>query len=136
MNGWIPMIILLVPLLAACSSAAAGTDGGAGSPSAAAPAQPQTSISRPAARPGAATAQDADLVARGKVIFEQTAGGVGCQFCHGLDAKGKAEFASPDIRAKQFDDVTQAMATRPLMSGVKLSDAEVRAVVAYLGTLP
>ncbi len=93
------------------------------------------SVSR-SARSGPAVAQDPDLVAKGKVIFEQTTGGVGCQYCHGLDGKGKAEFASPDIRGKQPEDVIQAMATRPLMSMVKLSDSEVRAVVAYLAVLP
>lgn len=96
------------------------------------------SVARPSGRaaPGAAVGSDQDLVARGKVIFEQAAGGVGCAFCHGLDGRGKAEFASPDIRGKGAADVLDAMATRTLMNSVKLSDEEVRAVVAYLAVLP
>jgi mono/diheme cytochrome c family protein len=123
-------------MLTACSGGAAAsatagqlgatTQGGA----------PQVASVSRTGRPGTTAAQDPDLVAKGKVIFEQTAGGVGCQYCHGLDGKGKSEFASPDIRGKQAEDVVQAMATRTLMAGVKLSDPEVRAVVAYLGTLP
>jgi mono/diheme cytochrome c family protein len=133
---WIAGVAILGLVVLACSAPSAS--GGAASDSAR-PGQPgPASPPRSAARPGAGTtaSQDSDLVARGKVIFDQTAGGVGCQYCHGLDGKGKAEFAAPDIRGKQEEDVIQAVATRPLMSIVKLSDSEVRAVVAYLATLP
>ena len=127
-------ITLVGFVLTACSGGAASPASSGQSAANPAPTQAAGSVSR-SARPGAAVAQDPDLVAKGKVIFEQTAGGVGCQYCHGLDGKGKSEFASPDIRAKQPEDVIQAMATRPLMSIVKLSDSEVRAVVAYLAVL-
>jgi mono/diheme cytochrome c family protein len=79
---------------------------------------------------------DAALVAEGEQIFLKTAGGVGCQYCHGVDGKGLPEAAAPDIRGKDYLAVTDALITRAQMSFISLTDHEIRAVVAYLATLP
>jgi mono/diheme cytochrome c family protein len=76
-----------------------------------------------------------ELVAMGKVLYEETAGGIGCAYCHGLDGLGKPELASPDIRGKGISDIVDALATRAQMTTIVLSDAEIKAVAAYLQTL-
>ncbi len=78
---------------------------------------------------------DAALIAEGEQIFLKTAGGVGCAYCHGVDAMGNPEFAAPDIRGKTYDLVADALITRAQMSFISLTDHEIRAVAAYLGTL-
>lgn len=75
----------------------------------------------------------ADPISLGKQVFEQTAGGVGCAYCHGLDARGKAELASPDIRGAGEDMIWNALETRVQMSFITLKADEVSAVAAYLG---
>ena len=81
---------------------------------------------------GGGEESQADLIAEGKVIFEDTAGGVGCAICHGLDGKGDPGFAAPPNRGATMDQVLDALATRPQMSFIEMSDDEVKAVVAYL----
>jgi mono/diheme cytochrome c family protein len=69
------------------------------------------------------------------LVFEKTAGGVGCALCHGLDGKGEgiAGLGAPDIRGKKEAQVRGALIGGvPLMSFIKLSDEEITAVVAYL----
>lgn len=75
------------------------------------------------------------LINQGKIIFETTAGGVGCALCHGLDGKGKPEFASPPNRGATADMIWNALENRPQMSFIVLSNDEVRAVAAYLEVL-
>lgn len=127
------MILALVVLATAACGSPAGSGSGA---AAGAPAETGRSAGareRAGAFPGGV--QDDALVGKGKVIFEKMAGGVGCAFCHGMDGKGRAELASPNIRGKTAQDVLGAMETRSQMNIVKLSDEEVRAVAAYLGVL-
>ncbi len=69
------------------------------------------------------------LAAQGKIIFEKTAGGVGCQYCHGMDARGKI---GPNIRGKSPQAIKQALGTVVQMSIVHLTDQEIQAVSAYL----
>lgn len=76
-----------------------------------------------------------EIINQGKVLFETTAGGVGCAFCHGLDGKGKAEFASPPNRGATVEQIFNALAERPQMSFIILSNDEVRAIAAYLEVL-
>lgn len=78
-----------------------------------------------------------ELLAKGKLIFEKTAGGVGCAYCHGLDGKGTgpAGLKAANIQGKTEDLVRYAMRELPMMAIVKLTDDEVTAVVAYLQTL-
>jgi mono/diheme cytochrome c family protein len=75
-----------------------------------------------------------ELLAKGKLIFEKTAGGVGCAYCHGLDGKGggTSGFGAPPNRGKTEAEVRAALMGVPAMSFIKLSDDEIAAVVAYL----
>jgi DNA-binding beta-propeller fold protein YncE/mono/diheme cytochrome c family protein len=68
---------------------------------------------------------------RGAVLFEQTAGGVGCASCHGMDGRG-VPGATPDVRGATEDRVRAALAGVALMSDIRLSAAEIEAVVAHL----
>ena len=83
--------------------------------------------------PGGSSGDDA--LARGRLIFEKTAGGVGCAYCHGRDGKGEgvAGLGAPDIRGAPEAKVRAALGGGvPLMSFIDLSDEEIEAVVAYL----
>jgi len=83
-----------------------------------------------AAQPGFAQAPTLDPVAAaGKVIFEETAGGVGCAACHGMDATG--DFG-PDIRGQDSVAVLQALKANEDMQFIELSEVEVDQVAAYL----
>ena len=73
-----------------------------------------------------------EQLAQGKLIFEKTAGGVGCALCHGLDALGDpVQGAPPNIGAK-WETIEQALFDRPQMSFISLTRDEVKAVAAYL----
>jgi mono/diheme cytochrome c family protein len=118
--------------VAACGPASSGS----APPAAAPPAESGRNVgARQRSAAPVTGVQDEALVSRGKVIFEKTAGGVGCAFCHGVDGRGKAELASPNIRGKTPQDVLNAMETRAQMNIVKLSDEDVQAVGAYLVVL-
>jgi len=75
-------------------------------------------------------AQD-DQVAAGKLLFEETAGDVGCASCHGMDAKGDA---GPDIRGRTADDIHYAKENVEDMNFLELTDQDIEAVAAYLAT--
>jgi mono/diheme cytochrome c family protein len=124
--------------LAACGEPAQTVATPAPKPAAAPAAPAPVGAPRPVAAPvGAAGAPTGDLVARGRVIFEKTAGGVGCAYCHGMDGKGSgpAGLKAAFIQGKTEADVKYAMRELPMMSTVKLTDDEVTAVVAYMQTL-
>ncbi|MBI2854700.1 MAG: cytochrome c [Chloroflexi bacterium] len=73
-----------------------------------------------------------DTLAAGKLIFEKTAGGVGCASCHGLDGKG-GKSGAPDIRGASEAKVRTAVTGGVLaMSFIKLGDSDITAVAAYL----
>ena len=74
-------------------------------------------------------------LAQGSDIFERTAGGVGCAFCHGMDATGDETLGAPDIRGASEDRVRAALVGVVMMSEIELTDAEIAAVVAHLQTL-
>lgn len=80
------------------------------------------------------TPESSELLAKGKLIFEKTAGGVGCAYCHGLDGKGSGTsgVGAPPNRGKSEAEVRAALMGVPQMSFIKLSDDEIVAVVAYL----
>ncbi len=69
-----------------------------------------------------------DLLAQGKLIFEKTAGGVGCAACHGLDGKGGSAPYNRGASESRFREVLAGSA----MNFIKLSDQEIKAVLAYL----
>jgi len=72
-----------------------------------------------------------DLLAQGKQIFEETAGGIGCAACHGMDGRS-GEIGPPNAGADEAK-VQNALKSVPEMASIiKLSHSEVKAVVAYL----
>jgi mono/diheme cytochrome c family protein len=93
----------------------------------------------PAGRGGsaavAAPTAGGTVAERGKVLFEQTAGGVGCASCHGMDGAGDTNLSTPDIRGADEARVRTALAGVSFMSGIRLTDAELAAVLAHLQTL-
>ena len=78
---------------------------------------------------------DDHLIAMGMDVYDKTAGGVGCAYCHLPDASGNLELGSPDIRGATEDQIWDALETRALMTFITLTDEEVTAVAAYLSTL-
>lgn len=68
----------------------------------------------------------------GKKIYEELAGGVGCQACHGMDAAG---IIGPDIRGKDPVAILNAMKTVPDMGIIELTEEQVSQVAAYLRAL-
>ena len=78
--------------------------------------------------------EDEVLIEQGRVIFEETAGGIGCAACHGMDAKGDPNIGSADIRGAGADRIRGALASVEMMAIVELTDEEIEAVAAYLAT--
>ncbi|MBZ0276728.1 MAG: hypothetical protein K8I60_11310, partial [Anaerolineae bacterium] len=72
---------------------------------------------------------DPALVARGQIVF-QTAGGIGCQYCHGPLAFGDV---GPNIRGKSKEAILQAFAMVQMMDVVAFTPLpDVEAVAAFL----
>ena len=79
---------------------------------------------------------DNDLLAQGKVIFEETGGGVGCAFCHGFEGKGDGV---ADVGAPANAGATLALFETAVAEGesgameyIELTSSEKKAVIAYL----
>jgi len=68
-------------------------------------------------------------VAAGRLIFEETAGGIGCQACHGLDARGDT---APDIRGQNARAILQQLRRNENMEFIELNRKEIEQVAAYL----
>lgn len=81
------------------------------------------------------TGDQTEIINQGKILFETTAGGVGCALCHGLDGMGKPELATPQNRGATADMIWDAIETRAQMTFLVLSNDEVRAIAAYLQVL-
>jgi mono/diheme cytochrome c family protein len=92
---------------------------------------PTPAATKTAVAPTPASTKD-PLIAQGEEVFQKTAGGVGCQLCHGRDARG---VIGPDIRGATVSRVALAMSTVEQMAFIKLSIEEVQAVAAYLQSL-
>ena len=93
--------------------------------------------------------QDPAAIALGKKVFEGKSGGANCFTCHGMNAKG-APGLGPDLTDDKWlhgdgsvaflDSIVragvskpkQSAAVMPPMGGAKLSDEQVKAVVAYI----
>lgn len=88
--------------------------------------------------PAASASRDA-VLARGREIFQKTAGGVGCAYCHGPEAKGGASgTTAPNIRGGVATEAKLRAALAggaPLMSFIKLDDEEIEAVLQYVQSL-
>ena len=74
-------------------------------------------------------------IARGREIYEKTAGGVGCAACHGMNGRGGAQFNAPDIRGANEMRLRSALAGVVVMSRITLNDADIAAVLAHLQEL-
>lgn len=85
---------------------------------------------------GTVQAQDAELLAKGKLLFEETAGEVGCAMCHGMEATGDADAGAPSIRGVTDAQMKSALGGAvPVMEFIQLNDADRKAVHAYLQSL-
>lgn len=71
--------------------------------------------------------------AAGRLLFEETAGDVGCQACHGPDATG-TELA-PDIRGKDEAAIMQNLVINQNMTFLALSTEDIEALAVYLAYL-
>lgn len=121
---------VLVSVLAACG----GSTGNA-EPISEAPQATHTPSPTPmaTAKPTSPVSDsDSDILAQGKLIFEETAGGVGCASCHGMEGKGNTTVGAPDNRGATEAQVRQALVDVEMMRSIKLSDAEISAVTIYL----
>lgn len=102
----------------------------AGAPATAEPATP-TAVAAPT---DPDTGIDATL-AFGKQLYDETAGGIGCAACHGLDGKGTA--AGPNINGVSKSAIADALGRGiPGMDSIKLDPDELEAVYRYVRTLP
>lgn len=130
----------------ACSGAAESTtDANATAAASMAPTTAATEAAttaateQPTAAPttGSTSGAADDLVTQGKVVFE-TAGGVGCIYCHGPTGRGDgvANQGAADIRGLDKARVQGALSGGvPLMGFIKLTPAELNAVAAYVKSL-
>ena len=92
--------------------------------------------SAPAAAPAAAAAPSGgDRLVQGRTIYEKTAGGVGCAFCHGVNGRGVVQLNAPDIRGADEARVRAALTGVAVMNRITLNDAEIAAVAAHLQEL-
>lgn len=76
-----------------------------------------------------------DKLQLGKAVFEERAGGVGCAFCHGIDARGNgtAGVNAPAIVGAQESALRSSLAGAvPMMGFITLTEEELHAVVQYL----
>jgi mono/diheme cytochrome c family protein len=125
-------------VLTACGGSNEGTTPAPTASVATATPVPVASPTPPAANAQQATQPvskpDSGLLAEGKLVFEKTAGEVGCAYCHGLDGKGKGTSGvdAPPNRGKSEAEVRKALSTVGMMTFIKINDEEIKAVVAYL----
>lgn len=74
---------------------------------------------------------DEDVLALGQQVWDVTAGGEGCAFCHGFDAKGGP--GGPDVRGGSKSSIVGSIGGgTPDMEHIVLTDAELEAVYQYL----
>jgi len=118
---------------AAAAAAPAGGAGRGGGRGGAAAAGGRGGAPAPAGAPPATVGDT--LQARGRDVFERTAGGVGCASCHGIDGRGRAVLSTPDIRGVGEDRVRAAVAAVALMRNIRLTEDEIAAVAEHLRVL-
>jgi mono/diheme cytochrome c family protein len=78
---------------------------------------------------------DLEVLTLGKLLYEETAGGVGCAYCHGLDGRGEgtAGVEAPGVVGAQEAALRSSLAGAvPLMGFIKLTETEFAAVLLYL----
>jgi mono/diheme cytochrome c family protein len=72
------------------------------------------------------------MVARGKAIFEAGVGGIPCAACHGED---QTSIVGPVVEGRDAAAVHDALAKVAAMGSLMLSDDQIAAVSAYLGSI-
>ncbi len=77
----------------------------------------------------AQTAPDADMIAKGKAIFDAGVGGIPCTACHGED---QTSIIGPTITGDDAGMVHAALAKVGAMQSLTLTDEDIAAVSAYL----
>jgi uncharacterized membrane protein len=77
---------------------------------------------------------DDPLLALGKEVFEVTAGGLGCAFCHGSDGLGTVY--GPRIAGRSKEDISNALRWADGMTDITLTPDELEGVARYVRTLP
>lgn len=79
---------------------------------------------------------DEELIAQGRIVFEENAGGLGfgCAQCHGHFGLGDLK-VGPNNRGASEERIRKGFATRDQMSFLRLTDEEIKAVSAFLGYL-
>ncbi len=79
---------------------------------------------------------DEELIAQGRIVFEENAGGLGfgCAQCHGHFGMGDLQ-VGPNNRGASEERIRKGFATRDQMSFLRLTDEEIKAVAAFLGYL-
>lgn len=100
-----------------------------------APAPPTATVTATPTRASSSVpdeVSDEETLAQGKLIFEKTAGGVGCAMCHGMNGQGDPMQGAPPNIGASAEMIEQALFDRPQMSFIKLTRDEVNAVAAYL----
>ncbi len=93
------------------------------------PTEPPTNAASPGAAP---SGPGSDPRALGEEIYQKTAGGVGCQYCHGSDASGGI---GPAIINRSSAEIAGALDRVEAMSFILLETEEILAVAEYLAYL-
>lgn len=79
---------------------------------------------------------DEELFALGKEVFEETGGGVGCAWCHGMDGEGDGPsgIGAPANKGATADRLDWALegGETDAMTFIELSSKEKKAVLLYL----
>jgi len=77
---------------------------------------------------------DDELLAIGKLLYEETAGINGCAECHGFEAEGggPASGNAPSIRGTTRNKIRSSLQDAFDMEGIKLSSDDLTALEAYL----
>lgn len=84
--------------------------------------------------PVAAEPEPNELAAAGRVVFEKTAGGIGCAACHGRFGMGDLTTA-PNIRGANETRLRNALGGVGAMRFLALTPEQVKAVQAFLAYL-
>ena len=98
------------------------------------PTAAPASVSTPTSESSTESAADRERFELGKLLYDETAGGTGCAYCHGFDGRGVGleGQTAPSIRGMTRADVRQSITGVVDMDNIELNNDEVLAIVAYL----
>ena len=72
-------------------------------------------------------------IAAGRLLHEETAGGVGCASCHGMTARG--EGLAPDIRGADVARITDSLKNTGDMAELAMTPHEIEQLAAYFQSI-